>query len=75
MIGWFLAVPGRAHFLVCLIGWMSRAQTLYSWYCVLGYTMPLIAAVQVLVTLDKGLGLLFSIVILVSSSILYVLLL
>jgi hypothetical protein len=58
MIGWFLAVPGRAHFLVCLIGWLSRAQTLYSWYCVLGYTMPLIAAVLVLVTLDKGLSLL-----------------
>lgn len=50
MIGWFLAVPGRARFSVCLIGWLSRAQTLFSWYCVLGYTMPLIAAVQVLVT-------------------------
>lgn len=69
MIGWFLAVPGRAHFLVCLIGWLSRAQTLYSWYCVLGYTMPLIAAVLVLVTLDKGLSLLFSIVISISFSI------
>lgn len=50
MIGWFLAVPGRAYFSLCLIGWLSWAQTLFPWYCVLGYTMPLIAAVQVLVT-------------------------
>lgn len=50
MIGWFLTVLGRAPFSYCLIGWLSRAQTLFSWYCVLGYTMPLIAAVQVLVT-------------------------
>lgn len=67
MIGWFLEVPGRAHFLGFFDWLVVKGPDSAQVYCILGYTMPLIAAVQVLVTWDKGLSLLFSIVILIFS--------